>query len=115
MALGVTLTTVLSKTVPAGNYVISAKTDLFNDVVNARSVFCELHAAAGMIANSRSIVTLAPDGAGGDTQAVPVEVTVNIPSTATVSLQCQLGNGGAGDVEVGADSELTLIHVGTIS
>lgn len=108
------LSTVMSKTVPAGNYVISAKTDLENASAGVRVAMCELAVPSGPIAATRSYAALGAYGDAGYAETVALDGTVTVASTTPVSIQCE-GAGSNGDVAAGNDSELTLIQVGAIN
>jgi hypothetical protein len=107
-----TFTPVLSETVPAGNYVITATANLQNTVGFERTVNCLLSDPSGVIANSEN-VNLAPSGGGGDRQAVPVEATASVTSTAIVRLHCAF-SASTGDVLV-SSAALILTQVGAIN
>jgi hypothetical protein len=100
-------TTLASVSVPAGSYVINAKTNLSNEASGTRVVVCHLNASGIADATDND---LGASGSADDGDVVPLEAMVTLGSATTVSLTCYADSGSAGDV--GADyAQLTLIAV----
>jgi hypothetical protein len=109
-------TTVASKDVPAGSYVINAETELDNSNTSTDiHVTCQLLADGGGIGSEGSIddVHLAPANSPGDIQTIPLEAEVTGGGPGTLSLVCSATGGSNGDV-FSERSELTAIKVGSI-
>jgi hypothetical protein len=102
----------LSKTVPAGDYVISAKANLTNEGdSNGLNISCELEP------NNLDFSELGLDGAYSDYGSVaPVmlQATATFSTSTTVTFECGADNGSDDDV-VAQFASLNLIKVDTIS
>ena len=101
--------------VPAGNYVVNAKTSVVDLSAAPRLVRCAiLTSAGGGVQVDNSYATLE----NGDSEqlseaAIPLQATITLDNAATVSLVCSAGSGAAGDVAA-QYSQLNLTQVGEI-
>lgn len=101
------LTTVASVDVPAGSYVINAKTVLFNQST-FRTVICQLDGGT-----DTSETRLGGTGTAGDLETTPLQATETFVGPSTVSLACAALSGNANEVQA-LDRTLTAVKVGTI-
>ena len=112
MGPGDTGTTIVSKAnLPAGNYVVNAKTSLFADAA-PRTVRCGIFTSAGggsqLDASDATLENVASE------ETVPLQATVTLDDGATVLLGCSASTGGQGDV-FAQFSQLNLTQVGPIN
>jgi hypothetical protein len=114
LAAAPNMTTVLSKSVPAGSYVINAKTTLANVTASApRSVACQIGVDTLNTLIDQSAADLTVSG-GGDDETIPLQGTATFAGPTTVSLSCRGITGSADDV-FAFFPQLTLIKVGSLS
>ena len=107
-------TTVASKpNVPAGSYVVDAKTGVFlSPPVSApRAVFCGIFASPGGQFD-QSTATLDNQSSNAE-ETLPLQATITLGSTATVSLACAANTGSMGDANA-EFAQLNLTQVDAI-
>jgi hypothetical protein len=103
--VGGTDTTLVSVTVPAGSYTISAKSHLYNASENSFAV-CELRAGASVV-DDNILRLIAP----ANDQVVPFLGAASLPSGGTIALVC---NGNGVTTVESENSKLVATKVGTL-
>jgi hypothetical protein len=89
--IGTSATVVLSQSIPAGSYVISANVALAEAGEGIQTIDCS-------VTGGGSAVTAVDGEAAAESPAtVPLSVTVNLGSTATIALTCESPGGGEVD------------------
>ena len=113
VGLGTDSTTIVSKeNVPAGNYVVNAKTSVFAVHAAPRTVRCEIFTSLGGGTQiDESDTTLENEDSE---RAVPLQATITLDDAATVWLGCSAGSGDPGNVWA-QFSQLNLTQVGDIN
>jgi hypothetical protein len=106
--------TIVSSTVPAGNYVVNAKTLLSNSSANPIAGVCDLESLGipGFFADL-SRADLSAGGNAGADQTIPLQATVSLANQSTVSMVCNT-TGGTGNISA-FRSKLNLTRVGSIN
>jgi len=95
-----TATTVVSLSLPAGNYFVAAKAAIIGGV----GFVCELQGPGGVVLDSSG-------GVSDDSVTLPVQSTVSLPSGGTVVLGCKNNNTL---FDGRADGHINAIQVGTL-
>lgn len=88
--------TIVSRALPAGHYVLTAGVNLTNQNESAASVSCGWHGPWGLIDDNASITLPARNAIlGGGSGSLPLHSTISLPSGGTVSIVCTTLSAGA--------------------
>lgn len=87
-AIGTSSTVVLTESIPAGSYVISANVSLAEAAEALQTVSCEVTGGGGAVTAVDGKVT------SEFPATVPLSTTVNLGATATIALTCESPGGG---------------------
>ncbi len=105
-----TYATAVSRTVPAGSYVVTAATTANNNAGSTADVECRLVGGATPFATTAYVV-LSANGAGGERESITTAGGVSLPGGGTISLECK-SSGTSGNY---LSSKITAIQVNQLN